>query len=59
MVDDLYARPGDNLPPTMSVPFLDLVDKLRERNVPARISAGGADIDVEIGPAAVSRGSGA
>ena len=59
VVDDLYARPGDNLPPTMSVPFLDLVDKLRDRNVPARISAGGADIDVEIGPAAASRGSGA
>ena len=50
IVDDLYARPGDDLPPTMSVPFLHLVDRLREQNVPTRIAAGGAEIDVELMP---------
>jgi hypothetical protein len=50
VVDDLHARPGDDLPPTMSVPFLHLVDRLREQNVPTRIAAGGAEIDVELMP---------
>ncbi|MBS38122.1 MAG: carboxylase [Thiotrichales bacterium] len=49
VIDDLYAHPGDALPSTMSVPFLHLMDRLRDQNIPNRIAAGSGDIDVELG----------
>ena len=50
IVDDLYARPGDDLPGTMTVPFLHMLEMLRERNIATRIAVGGANVDVELEP---------
>ena len=50
IVNDLYARPGDDLPCTMTLPFLHLLEKLREENIPNRIAVGGGNIDVELEP---------
>ena len=51
-VDAVGARaPGDNLPPTMARPFLDLIDRAREGRVAVPVPARAAGIDVTLAPA--------